>query len=60
VLAPVYVAQVEVRHRLETQGYVLAVPATERAYLELPLFGSEQVASRSRASVSGHCKDGGR
>ena len=56
VLAPVYVAQVQVRHRLESQGYVFAVPATERAYQELPLFGTDQVAARSRAAA-GRCKD---
>jgi hypothetical protein len=58
VLAPVYVAQVQVRHRLETQGYVFAVPATERAYQELPLFGSSQVAARSRLSTGKPCHDG--
>lgn len=57
VLAPVYVAQVEVRHKLETQGYVFAVAATERAYQELPLFGTDQLAARSRASIAGHCPD---
>ncbi|MGH8854482.1 MAG: hypothetical protein ACREWI_09410, partial [Telluria sp.] len=57
VLAPVYVAQVRVRHRLETQGYVFAVPATERAYQELPLFGASQVAARSRASAGKPCHD---
>jgi hypothetical protein len=56
VLAPVFVAQVVLRHRLETQGYIFAVPATERHYLDLPLFGTEAVATRSRAST-GHCKD---
>lgn len=57
VLAPVFLAQVVLRHRLETQGYVFAVPATERHYLELPLFGTEAVATRSRASTGGHCRD---
>ena len=57
VLAPVYVAQIVLRHRLETQAYVFAVAATERAYLELPLFGTEPAASRARASVDGHCRD---
>ena len=52
VLAPVFLAQIVLRHRLETQGYVFAVPATERHYLELPLFGAEAVASRARA---GNC-----
>lgn len=56
VLAPVFVAQVVLRHRLESQGYVFAVPATEQHYLELPLFGTEQVATRSRASNGGHCR----
>jgi hypothetical protein len=57
VLAPVFVAQVVLRHRLETQGYVFAVAATERPYLELPLFGTEALASRSRANAGEHCKD---
>jgi hypothetical protein len=57
VLAPVFVAQVVLRHRLETQAYVLAVAATERPYLELPLFGTEALAARSRASLGRHCKD---
>lgn len=57
VLAPVFLAQIELRHRLETQGYVFAVPATERAYLELPLFGTEAPAARSRANLGHHCKE---
>ncbi|QOY95495.1 hypothetical protein IM543_06435 [Massilia sp. UMI-21] len=57
VLAPVYVAQVQIRHRLETQGYVFAVPATERLYQELPLFGSSQVAARSRALAGKPCHE---
>ena len=57
VLAPVFVAQVVLRHRLETQGYIFAVPATERHYLDLPLFGSEALATRSRASTNGHCRE---
>jgi hypothetical protein len=55
VLAPVFLAQVVVRHRLESQGYVIAVPATEKHYLELPLFGTEALATRSRASNGGRC-----
>lgn len=57
VLAPVYLAQIVLRHRLETQGYVFAVPATERSYLELPLFGTETSANRSRTGTGGPCKD---
>ena len=57
VLAPVFVAQVVLRHRFETQGYVFAVAATERPYLELPLFGTEAAASRSRAAAGNRCRD---
>ncbi|WP_306396010.1 hypothetical protein [Telluria beijingensis] len=48
VLAPAYVAQIVLQHRLERQAYVLAVSATERPYLELPLFGSEAPQLRAR------------
>lgn len=54
LLAPVFVAQIALRHRLERQAYVIAVPATERHYLELPLFGTEALPGRARGS---HCKD---
>jgi hypothetical protein len=55
VLAPVFLAQVVVRHKLESQGYIFAVAATEKHYLELPLFGTEALATRARASTGGHC-----
>ena len=51
VLAPSYVARIVLRHRGVRQGYVLAVAATEKPYLELPLFGSEAVAARDRSGV---------
>lgn len=57
VLAPAFVAQVELQHRLERQAYVLAVAATERPYLELPLFGVEAPAVRSRG-LHPECRDG--
>lgn len=57
MLAPVYLAQIVLRHRLETQGYVFAVPATERSYLDLPLFGTETSANRSRTGAGEPCKD---
>lgn len=56
LLAPVFVAQVVLRHRLESQGYVFAVAATERHYLNLPLFGAEAVATRSRVGMGNHTK----
>lgn len=51
VLAPVYVAQVVLKHEMERQAYVLAVPATEQAYQPLPLYGTEAVITRSRANA---------
>ncbi len=57
VLAPAYVAQVVLQHRLERQAYVLAVSATERPYIELPLFGNEAPVVRSRG-LHPECRDG--
>ena len=51
LLAPVFVAQIGLRHKLERQALVIAVHATERPYLELPLFGTEAVATRSRGDT---------
>jgi hypothetical protein len=51
VLAPSYVARIVLRHRGVRQGYVLAVAATEKPYLELPLFGSEAVVTPGRSGV---------
>ena len=55
VLAPAYVARIVLRHKSERQAYVLAVAATERPYLNLPVFGSETVATRGRTDV-GRCE----
>jgi hypothetical protein len=46
VLAPMYVARIVLRHQHVRQGYVLAVPATERMWVQAPLFGSEAVTLR--------------
>jgi len=56
VLAPAYVAKIVLRHKTVRQGYVLAVAATERPYLNLPVFGSEAVLTRARTDV-GRCGD---
>jgi hypothetical protein len=48
VLAPTYVAQITVQHKLERQAYVLAVPATERSYQQLHTAGSEGLATGAR------------
>jgi hypothetical protein len=55
VLAPSYVAQVVLRHQHVRQAYVLAVAATEKPYLELPLFGTATAAQPGR--LDGHCKE---
>jgi len=54
VLAPSYVAKIVVRHKSGRQACVLAVAATERPYLNLPVFGSEAVVTRARTDV-GRC-----
>ncbi len=68
VLAPAFVAQIALRHRLETQAYLIAVPATETPWLELPLFGMEAAPMRARAAcpnmpahleASSHSRAGG-
>jgi hypothetical protein len=51
VLAPAYVANIVLRHRRVRQAYVLATAATERPYLNFPVFGSEAVVTRGRTDV---------
>jgi hypothetical protein len=50
LLAPVYVATIETQGE-ERQGYVFAVPATERAYIPLELNGIEARPTRSRKAL---------
>jgi hypothetical protein len=57
VLAPAYVAKIVLRHRRVRQAYVLATAATERPYLEIPLYGSEAPVTRGRTDV-GKCFEG--
>ena len=52
VLAPAYVAHVVLRHKTGRQAYVLAVRATERAYLDLPVYGSGIVAGHGRTEIA--------
>jgi hypothetical protein len=56
VLAPTYVAQVVLRHKTVRQAYVLAVRATERAYLDLPVYGGDIVAGHGRTEIA-RCTD---
>lgn len=48
VLAPSYVAQISLQHKLERQAYVLAVAATERNYQQLQVAGDAGLATGLR------------
>lgn len=48
LLAPVFVAQVVLRHKLEKQAYVLAVQATEKTYLPICSRGDDGLATGTR------------
>jgi hypothetical protein len=51
LLAPAYVAKIVLRHTGVRQAYVLAVAATERPYLDIPMYGSEALVTRGRTDV---------
>jgi hypothetical protein len=48
LLAPAFVAHVVLRHKLERQGYVLAVQATEKTYLPICSRGDDGLATGTR------------
>lgn len=48
LLAPVFMAQVTLQHKLERQAYVFAVSATEKPYLPLCQCGDDGVATMRR------------
>ena len=52
VLAHGYVARVVLRHKTGRQAYVLAVRATERACLDLRVYGSGIVAGHGRTEIA--------
>jgi hypothetical protein len=56
LLAPAFVAQVVLRHKTNRQAYVLAVPGTERPYMQIPLYGSDAVVTRARG-IKPECDD---
>ena len=58
VLAPMYVAQVVLRHTHVRQAYVLAVRATEKTWLEAPLLGTEALPTVSRNHACTHDRAG--
>ncbi len=55
LLAPVYVASIEVAHEKEHQAFVMAVPATERAYLPLDAPGAESLVGHSSKLAARRC-----
>ncbi|MEO7497526.1 MAG: hypothetical protein ABIT83_14135 [Massilia sp.] len=48
LLAPAYVAQVVLRHKMERQAYILAVAATEKTYLPICHCGDQALPTASR------------
>lgn len=54
LLAPVFLAQVVLRHKTNRQAYVFAVQASEKPYLQIPQFGTEALVTRSRSA--GECR----
>ncbi|MEH6435149.1 hypothetical protein [Massilia sp. DD77] len=53
LLAPAFVARIALRHKQERQAYVIAVHATPRPYMELPLYGLDAAPAPARGE---HCK----
>jgi hypothetical protein len=55
LLAPVYVATIDVNHEMESQGLVLVVAATEKSYLPLNPPGSESLVSAVSKTAMRKC-----
>ena len=55
LLAPVYVATVEVAHEQERQAFVMVVSATERSYLPLESPGAESLVAQSNKMTARRC-----
>jgi hypothetical protein len=55
LLAPVYLATINVTHEHERQAFVMAVPATEKNYLPLEMPGSESVVGTSNKITGRRC-----
>lgn len=55
LLAPVYVATIDVTHEQESQGLVMMVPATEKNYLPLNPPGSESLVSEVGKTAMRKC-----
>jgi len=55
LLAPVFMAAIDVTHELERQAFVVAVPATEKGYLPLEAPGAESLTGQSSKLSSRRC-----
>jgi hypothetical protein len=55
LLAPVYLASFDVFHEQERQGFVLALPATEKSYLPLEAPGAESVVAATGKLSARRC-----
>jgi hypothetical protein len=55
LLAPVYLASFDVTHEQERQGFVLALPATEKSYLPLESPGAESVVAATGKLSARRC-----
>jgi hypothetical protein len=55
LLAPVYMATIDVTHEQERQAFVTAVPATEKNYLPLDMPGAESLVGQMNKLSSRRC-----
>lgn len=55
LLAPVYMATIDVTHEQERQAFVMAVPATEKSYLPLETPGVESLIGKVNKLSSRRC-----
>lgn len=55
LLAPVYMATINVTHEQERQAFVMALPATEKNYLPLEMPGSESLVGTSNKITGRRC-----
>lgn len=55
LLAPVYMATIDVTHEQERQAFVMVVPATERSYLPIDTPGAESLVGQTGKLSSRRC-----
>lgn len=55
LLAPVYMATIDVTHEQERQAFVMVVPATEKSYLPIDTSGAESLVGQTNKLSSRRC-----